>query len=331
MLTIEASRGAHALVTGGAGFIGSHLCDLLLQRGFRIAVVDDLSSGSLANLPNSSADLTFEQLCVGAAESRERLGKLVRESSIVFHLAGPVGVPLAQADPGATVQSTVLAGAQIVELCRQHRRPILFTSSSEVYGCADRSALAEDSPLALSIAPRFSYAVAKLAVEHMVNSLHRRDGISSWVVRLFNIAGPRQRPAVGVMSAFAAALADGHSTLQIYGGGDQTRCFLHVKDAVAGFVSIANCPELRGRATNVGGGEPITIRALASRMLAECAHEKRCSYSSYADFYGDDFVPVLHRHANTRLLRESTGWSPRFDLTDIIRDCIRYAARGKEL
>jgi UDP-glucose 4-epimerase len=325
---MHASDNAHVVVTGGAGFIGSHLCDLLTERRVAVHVVDDLRTGSLANLHLSARHLTFDHLSIGDPNAMEALAAVVAKSAMVYHLAGPVGVSLAQADPGATVRETVLAGAQIVELCRRYRRPLLFTSSSEVYGCTGDTPSSENAALALSTAPRFSYAAAKLAVEHMVTSLYCRDEIPSWVVRLFNIAGPRQRRTAGVMSAFAAAAVDPKGTLQIYGEGDQTRSFLHVRDGVDGLVRIAASSELQGRAINLGGAQPISMNALAQRITAECARQTACSYSSYATCFGEDFVPVQHRKPDTRLLRESTGWRPRFDLDDIIRDCITDARRA---
>ena len=325
---MHASADARVVVTGGAGFIGSHLCDLLIEGRVAVHVVDDLRTGSLANLRLPARQLTFDRLSIGDPNAMEALAAIVARATMVYHLAGPVGVSLAQADPGATVRETVLAGAQIVELCRRYRRPLLFTSSSEVYGCTGDTPTSEDAALALSIAPRFSYAAAKLAVEHMVTSLYCRDHIPSWVVRLFNIAGPRQRPTAGVMSAFAAAAVDPEGVLPIYGEGDQTRCFLHVRDGVDGLVRIAASAELQGRATNLGGTQLVSMNTLARRMTAECARQTACSYSSYATCFGEDFVPVQHRKPDTRLLRESTGWHPRPDLDDIIRDCISDARRA---
>lgn len=327
--TIEnTANSASILVTGGAGFIGSHLCEMLLERGFRVHVVDDLRTGSLMNLPSFSPSLTFEQLRVGDPAVAERLGQAVADSSMVFHLASPVGVSSAHDDPGATVCSIVLGGAQIVELCRRHHCPVLFTSSSEVYGPTPNCPVSEDSPLTLSAAPRFSYGAAKLAVEHMITGLYRQSGVASWTVRLFNIAGPRQRADAGVIAAFAEELAGGSGHLQIHGDGTQTRSFLHVRDAVDALVSVADCPHLCGRAVNVGGGDLISIRTLAERMVAECERKGLFSHCNYSDCYGDSFVPVLRREPDTRLLRELTGWRSRFGLTDIIRDCLKHASRS---
>jgi UDP-glucose 4-epimerase len=323
------ARHQSVLVTGGAGFIGSHLCDLLLARGFRVHVVDDLRSGDLANLPFSSPNFSFEQLAVGNPATVDRLEKRVARSSFVFHLASPVGVSVVHDEPGATVSSIVRSGLQLVELCQRFHRPILYTSSSELYGPDPPCPASEESLLTLSSAPRFSYAVAKLAVEHLVADLNRRHGVPAWIVRLFNIAGPRQRASAGVVAAFAAELVAGRH-LSIHGDGTQTRCFLHVRDAVGAIARIAECAELCGRPVNLGGEAYISIRELATLMHRENGQRDLIAYRTYDDAFGRGFVPVVQREPDTRLLRTATGWRPKLSLSDIIRDSIEHARRGAE-
>jgi UDP-glucose 4-epimerase len=319
-----------ALITGGAGFIGSHLCERLLERGVRVTVVDDLRSGDLNNLPLAAPGFSFEQLTVGDPGAADRLERHVAESNFVFHLASPVGVALANEQPGATVTSILLSGIQLVSLCRNLGRPLLYASSSEVYGPSPPCPTSEECPLALSASPRFSYATAKLAVEHLVADLYRRDGVPAWIVRFFNVAGPRQRPDAGVLAAFAADLIAGRH-LRIHGNGDQTRSFLHVIDAAEGLIRIAECPALQGRAVNLGNERCTSIRELADRMLAECGRRELISYCSYGEVFGEQFVPVTQRSPDTRLLRESTGWSPQLSLSDIVRDCVQHARYSGEL
>jgi UDP-glucose 4-epimerase len=319
-----------ALITGGAGFIGSHLCERLLERGVRVTVVDDLRSGELRNLPLAATGFSFEQLTVGDPDSADRLAQHVADCNIVFHLASPVGVALTNDQPGAIVASILQAGLQIVNLCRNLRRPLLFASSSEVYGPSPPCPIVEDCGLTLSASPRFSYATAKLAVEHLVADLHRKEGVPAWIVRFFNVAGPRQRPEAGVISAFAADLIAGRH-LRIHGNGDQTRSFLHVADAAEGLIRIAECPALQGRAVNLGNEHCTSIRELADRMLAECGRRELISYCSYGEVFGEHFVPVTQRSPDTRLLREATGWSPQLTLSDIVRDCVQHARHSGEI
>jgi UDP-glucose 4-epimerase len=319
------------LVTGGAGFIGSHLCELLLARGFGVRVVDDLRTGTLDNLPLGSQDVRFEQIRVGDPSCVERLEQHVIESCFVFHLASPVGVSTVSDEPGMTLTSIIEAGSQIVELCRRHRRPLLFTSSSEVYGPAPPCPTTEECALALSAAPRFSYAVAKLAVEHLVIELFRRHRVPAWVVRLFNIAGPRQRADAGVVSAFSAELVSGRGHIRIHGDGTQTRSFLHVSDAARALARIGECSALCGRAVNLGSEAAITIRELADLVQSEVRRHALYSLCSYEAVFGAAFTPVVQRQPNTRLLREATGWQPKLALTDIVHDCVEHARRSVEL
>jgi UDP-glucose 4-epimerase len=313
--------GKSVIVTGGAGFIGSHLCEALLQRDCKVLAIDDLRSGDRANLPWTDNNLRFEELTVGSAAAAARLESHIACADFVFHLASPVGVPLAHAEPGATASSIVSAGVQLVELCRRHKRSLLFTSSSEVYGLTGAYPTTEQASLTLSDAPRFSYATGKLAVEQMVLGLHRQYGVPSWVLRLFNVAGPRQRPDAGVVAALARHATTDHRLL-VHGDGQQTRCFLHVADAAEAIVAVAASIDLCGRVVNVGSVQSVTIEDLAGVVAAHAG--RRCSVIrvGYTELFGDDFQVVHKRLPDTRLIRETTGWRPRFGLHDIVRDCV---------
>jgi UDP-glucose 4-epimerase len=313
--------GESVIVTGGAGFIGSHLCELLLQRGCNVLAIDDLRSGDRANLPWSDDSLRFEELTIGSPAAAARLESHIACADFVFHLASPVGVPLAHAEPADTASSIVSAGVQLVELCRRHKRSLLFTSSSEVYGLTDAYPTTEQDSLTLSDAPRFSYATAKLVVEQMVLGLHRQYGVPSWILRLFNVAGPRQRPNAGVVAAFAQQ-ATTDRTLLVHGDGQQTRCFLHVADAAEAIVAVASSTQLCGRAVNVGSDHSVTIEDLAAVVAAQAG--RRCSVIrvGYAELFGENFHVVHKRMPDTRLVRETTGWRPQFGLHDIVRDCV---------
>jgi UDP-glucose 4-epimerase len=312
--------GNSVVVTGGAGFVGSHLCELLLQKDCHVTVLDDLRASDVANLPRRNAALHFEQLSIGTPSAAARLGQHVAHADFVFHLASPVGVSVAHFQPSATAASIVSAGAQVADACRTHERPLLFTSSSEVYGATPACPAAEDAPLALSNAPRFSYGTAKLVIEQLVAELNHQYGIPSWIVRLFNVAGPRQRPDAGVIASFVdCALSD--RPLLIHGDGRQTRCFLHVSDAVEALAAVAQNRFLCGRAVNVGNNTAVTINDVAAAVAAQRPH---CSTrrAAYAEVFGEHFLDVQRRIPDTRLLTETTGWRPRFTLHDIVRDCL---------
>ena len=317
------------LVAGGAGFIGSHLSELLSARGNRLQIVDDLSSGQRHNLPSSGNNVVFEQLTIGKAPVEDALSDHIASCDFVFHLADPVGVTHAHGDPIATATKIVLAGAQLVRLCARHNKPLLFVSSSEVYGLTTRFPTPEDVPLQLSAASRFSYGSAKLTVEHMVMGLHRTTAIPSWVVRLFNIAGPRQRPDVGVLAAFVDAAIRAEQ-LYIHGDGSQTRCFLHVQDAAEAIMRVAATERLMGCPVNIGATDSVSIVELARTVARHTERVAQLQYSSYGERFGRGFVPVMRRLPDTSLLRRCTGWTPRFTLDDIIQDSLQYATRLNE-
>lgn len=323
------SIGARCVVTGAAGFIGSHLCELLLLRGHVVDAVDDFRCGSVDNLPEHDR-LTIHRLTIGAASAAPVTADLVANSDFVFHLASPVGVAAAHERPLDTAASILLGGAQIVEACKRFGTPLLFTSSSEVYGAGEFVPTSESKPLVLSVAPRFSYAAAKLAVEHLVAGLFRQYGVRSWIVRFFNVAGPRQRPEAGVLARFAECAHNG-DTLLVHGDGTQTRCFLHVLDAVEALLSIASCEALCGEPVNVGACDPLSVQSLATRIRAE-AGGGEIGRADYEDVFGVAFEPVKHRMPDTTLLELATGWRPQFGIEDIIRDVIEDTeASGAQL
>lgn len=311
------------LVTGGAGFIGSHLCDTLIELGYRVTVVDDLRTGFASNISATSSRLTFNRLTLGDEAHRHAIETHFEQSDFVFHLASDIGVSFVHENPISTFESIVSSGSMVVNLCRKYQVPLLFTSSSEVYGANPIRPTDEDTPLVDSKARRFSYASAKIAVEKMVFDLYREGTTDSWVARFFNVAGPRQRPSAGVIASFAYALAIGNDP-SIHGDGSQTRCFLHVTDAVNALLQIAGNAELAGRAVNIGNEETIRIRDLAFQMCHQ-AGKGIVEEVSYEAAFGRDFAPVHNRQPSTRLLRESTNWRPTRNLSEIIEDCTNYA------
>lgn len=312
---------AHYLITGGAGFIGSHLCELLLRKHCAVTVLDDLRSSNVPNLPRHDARLHFEQVSIGAPSAASRLAAHVADADFVFHLASPVGVSLAHSEPAATAASIASAGAQVVDACRTHRCPLLFTSSSEVYGATAACPTAEDAALTLGNAPRFSYGAAKLIVERLVAALYCEHDVPSWIVRLFNVSGPRQRPEAGVVASFVECALNNRPLL-VYGDGCQTRCFVHVADAVEALAAVALTRSLCGRAINVGSDAAVTINDVAAAVAAQLGPHCSIRRTTYAEVFGEHFLDVRRRIPDTRLLTEATGWRPRFTLQDIVRDCL---------
>jgi UDP-glucose 4-epimerase len=309
------------VVTGGAGFIGSTLVDRLLGRDCRVVVLDDLSNGTVVNLPLTHPGLTLHRVTVGDPGCAAVVDAAVAAATMVVHLASPIGVGLAHAERFSVVQNILQSGMAVIEACRKHRRPMLLTSSSEVYGPGAAHPLAEDEPLRLSISPRWGYAAGKLALEHLAAGLFQEHGVPTWLVRPFNVAGPRQRPETGlVVASFVEAALQGRP-LVIHGDGRQTRAFLHVDDVVDALIRIVQCPQLVGRPVNLGGEQALSINEMAALVLQVSGAAVPIVHQPNAQVFGEGFVPALTRIPDLGLLVSCTGWHPTRTATQAIRDC----------
>jgi UDP-glucose 4-epimerase len=319
---VEFGTGTHVLVTGGAGFLGSALVDLLLARGCNVTVIDDLSNGSLRNLPSSNPRLTIRTFRVGDPAFDAVVQYEVGMADVVFHLASPIGVQRAHSERFAVTSGILVSGCSIVEACRRHRRPLLFTSSSEVYGSGRERPIAESDPVITDLRPRWGYAASKAAIEHLVAGLFSDFAIPTWIVRPFNMAGPRQRPATGlVVPAFVDAALRGEP-LVVHDDGEQRRAFLHVADAAEGLLLIMQCPALRGRPVNLGGREAVQIGNLARMVVEATKTTAPIVMKPSVSVYGEEFAVTYDRVPDTTLLTTTTGWRPLRSMRQIIIDCI---------
>jgi UDP-glucose 4-epimerase len=319
------------VVTGGAGFIGSHLVDALLAAQTDVLVLDDLSGGNVENLPRRHPRLRFEPIVVGRSAQAD-LDCKVATCDLVVHLAGPIGVHRVTQAPGATVETIVDAGIALADSCRRHRKPVLFSSSSEVYGQTGTRPVVETDPVALGSSPRWSYAAAKFAVEHVIGGLSLTHGLQTRIVRLFNVVGARQRPETGLVLATFCSAAQHGRPLVVHGDGSSRRAFLHVRDAVTGLLAISGSNELNGRPVNLGGLETMSISDLAHLVLRRWGRGGDIRFVDPADAFGPRFDPVSERTPDLSLLRSATDWSPRLSVTDAVDDCLSYllvSARGR--
>ena len=311
------------LVTGGAGFVGSHLTDRLLELGSRVTVLDDLSNGRVGNLSVDHPNLACERLNVGHSTA-PLVSERVRDADLVVHLASPVGVGRAHRDPKGTTRRMLDSGRVIVEACRTTGTPMLLTSSSEVYGFGGDHPLSESAPIASGVEPRWEYAAAKLELERLVGSL-ARDAVTGWVVRLFNIVGARQRATTGhVLPSFCVAAADGRP-LVIHGDGQASRTFLHVADAVDALLAVVSTPALAQGPVNVGGGSRLTITDLADLVIQRARSSSTKTFVDEASVFGADFAAVRARVPDTTKLRAHTGWQPSRTVIAAIDDRLQEA------
>jgi UDP-glucose 4-epimerase len=308
------------LVTGGAGFIGSHLVERLLTAGKSVTVVDDLSTGSLLNLravarhPNLRVRRSKISACA-------ELPKLVGESEAVYHLAAAVGVELVVRSPIHVLRTNLRETEVLLEAAARRRVPVLLTSTSEVYGKSHKPALGEEDDLLIGppTHARWSYACSKLMDEFLALAYAQERGLPVVIVRLFNTVGPRQTGRYGMVLPRFIAAAKGGQPLRVFGDGNQTRCFCHVRDTVEALIRLQNCSAARGQVFNVGGTEEIRIRDLARLVIQELRSGSCIKFVPYAKAYAPGFDDLRRRKPRVAKLARFTGFRPATPLREIIR------------
>jgi UDP-glucose 4-epimerase len=308
------------LVTGGAGFIGSHLVQALLARGERVTVYDDVSTGALANIAGvmDHAGFSFVR---GSIRDAYAVDELVRDHDVVVHLAAAVGVRLLMDQPLRSLATNVQGCENVVHSAAHYGRKLLYASTSEVYGKNIAVPLAEtdDGIIGPPTITRWSYALAKAVGEHVVLESVRDRRLPGIVVRLFNTVGPRQSPAYGmVIPRFVRQAIEGRP-ITVYGDGQQRRCFCHVHDTVDALLRLLDHPGAVGEVFNVGTQEEVSVLELAHRVAARAGVEPTVTFVPYREAYGDGFEDMLRRVPDTRKLQRLTGWAPQRDL-DMILD-----------
>jgi UDP-glucose 4-epimerase len=317
------------LVTGGAGFIGSHLVQALVDRVARVVVLDDLSTGTRANFDGDWADERVE-LVVGSTIDDELVERLVADADVVFHLASAVGVQLVVSNPLDSLLKNTRGTDNVMSAAARHGKRLLFTSTSEVYGKNSSGALNEESDRVLGspFKARWCYETSKAFGECLAHSYHREQGAAMTVVRLFNTVGPRQTGRYGmVVPTFVRQALEGQP-LTVYGDGSQTRCFAHVYDTVRGILALMDTPESIGGVFNVGSGTEMPIVELARRVIDHTESESEIAFVPYDDAYDQGFEELGRRKPDTTALRELTGWAPELTADDAIRDVVAFERAG---
>jgi UDP-glucose 4-epimerase len=307
------------LVTGGAGFIGSHLVEQLLASGESVVVIDDLSTGSLENL---RAVLNHKNLRIIRSKVSDlvELAELTGSAKAIYHLAAAVGVDLVVKSPLHTLQTNLHETEVILNLAAVHGVPLLLTSSSEVYGKSEKTEFSESDDLLIGPPgqSRWGYACSKLVDEFLALAYGRERGLPVVVVRLFNTVGPRQTGRYGmVLPRFIAAAQKGEP-VKVFGDGQQSRCFCMVTDTVEALVRLLNCPAARGEIFNIGGAEEITIRNLAGLVIEVLGSESKIELVPYAEAYAPGFDDMRRRKPNVEKLSAATGFRPKTTLREII-------------
>jgi len=314
------------LITGGAGFIGSHLVEALLGRGSRVVVLDDLSTGRMVNLDGvgSHPDFRFEQ---GSVLDDVLVDELVNECDVVVHLAAAVGVHRILDKPLESFLINVEGTEFVLAAAKRHKRRCLLASTSEIYGMNSSGPLSEDSDRHLGppTVTRWSYSTAKAVDEILAFLYHREYGLPTTVVRLFNTVGPRQSPAYGMVVPRLVRQAVAGEPLTIYGDGCQTRCFCHVLDVVDCLIRLLDDPRSIGEVFNVGSGEEVSMLELAGRIRNRTRSSSPVRMVPYEEAYKAGFADMRRRVPDTTKVRTLTGWMPTRGLNDVLDETIAEA------
>lgn len=315
------------LITGGAGFIGSHLVERLLARGERVIAFDNLSTGRLRNLDHlgSHPNLTFVQ---GSVLDELAVDRLVHQCDVVVHLAAAVGVKLIVEEPLHSFTTNIRGSEIVIESAFRHRREILLTSTSEIYGKNTEVPLREDDDRVLGspTVARWAYSTAKAVDEILAYAYHRERGLPTKVVRLFNTVGPRQSPAYGMVIPRLVRQAVSGEPLTIYGDGRQSRCFCHVSDVVNALLGLLDNDGAIGGVYNVGSQEEITILDLAERIVERTGSSSEIRLIPYDQAFPSGFEDMQRRLPSIDKIRALTGWQPTRTLDQILTETIGEAA-----
>ena len=315
----EPLRSQHYLVTGGAGFIGSHLVERLLADGSSVSIIDDFSTGRHENLAHLIGNPRV-RLVESRVSACANLDQMVAESTAVIHLAAAVGVDLVVRSPIYTIQTNLDETEAILRAAGVSGTPVLLTSTSEVYGKSQKESFEEEDDLIIGPPHlgRWSYACSKLMDEFLALAYSRERGLPVTILRVFNTVGPRQTGRYGmVLPRFIAAARRGEP-LRVFGDGTQARCFCYVKDTVEALVRLLTSPASRGQVFNVGNDEEVTISDLARRVIQALGSSSTLEFVPYQDAYAPGFEDMRRRKPNVEKLTRVTGFRPRTPLDQII-------------
>ena len=316
------------LVTGGAGFIGSHLCERLINDSHNVVALDISSTGRVSNLEKIIDSPSF-QLIEGSILDTDLLNSIMAEVDYVFHLAAAVGVFNIVKYPLESLLTNIRGTENVLEAAEALGVPVFLTSSSEVYGknVSDSLKESDDRILGSPTTLRWSYSEAKAIDESLAYAYHVEKGLTTRIIRFFNTVGPRQLGAYGMVVPRFVNAAIKDEPITIYGDGNQTRCFAHVYDAIDAVMAVAFAENTVGKVINIGNNYEISIIALAEKIIKQLGSKSEIIYVPYQEAYGEGFEDMERRVPNLALIKELVGWSPKRDLTTIISDIAREMGR----
>ncbi|RJP28976.1 MAG: NAD-dependent epimerase/dehydratase family protein [Candidatus Omnitrophota bacterium] len=314
-----------ALITGGAGFIGSHLCEELLKGGSKVTVLDDLSTGRVENLASFKNNPDFD-FVVGSILNERLIDKLAERCDVIFHLAAAVGVELIVKRPLESLTTNIKGSEIVLDMAYRYQKKILITSTSEIYGKNKNGPLKEndDRILGSPLKSRWGYSTAKAVDEMLAYIYWKEKGLPSVIVRLFNTVGPRQTGVYGMVMPRFVSQALKNEAITIFGNGKQTRCFLHVKDAVRAIIKLMNEPKAVGDVFNIGSQEEVSIENLANQIIDITASNSKIAYIPYEKAYEEGFEDMQRRVPDTSKIEKLIGFKSTYNLKQIIKDIVVY-------
>lgn len=316
------------LITGGAGFIGSHLCEYLLEQGHHVHALDNLSTGRLENIDHLSDHPRFE-LTVDSILNPFAMERLVQEADMIFHLAAAVGVKLIIEKPVSTMETNLQGTEIVLKLASRHGKKVLITSTSEVYGKNAKLPFQEDDDCCYgpTTIGRWSYAYSKALDEFMALAYKQETGVPVIITRLFNTVGPRQTGRYGMVIPRFIHQALRGEEITVYGNGKQSRSFTYVGDVVKALVDLSENDVAVGQVFNVGNDERVTIEQLAQKVKFMTMSDSKIDYIPYEKAYSSNYEDMMHRLPSLKKIHGVTGYRPTMDLDSILRTVIDYMRR----
>nr|MBU1327694.1 GDP-mannose 4,6-dehydratase [Candidatus Omnitrophota bacterium] len=313
------------LITGGAGFIGSHLSDELIADGNEVVILDDLSTGRFENIAHLDGNKSF-QFIEGTILNEMLVDKLVERCDVVYHLAAAVGVDLVVKKPLESLVTNIKGSEIVLDMVHRYHKKILITSTSEIYGKNTNGPLKEDDDRILGspLKVRWGYSTAKAVDEMLAYIYWKEKKVPTVIVRLFNTVGPRQTGAYGMVVPRFINQALKNEDITVYGTGKQSRCFLHVKDVINTLIKLMNDKDAVGQVFNIGSQEEITIENLAKKIIEISKSKSRLVYISYEKAYEEGFEDMQRRVPDTTKVKNLVGFKPTIYLEGIIKSVIEY-------
>jgi UDP-glucose 4-epimerase len=316
---------AHALITGGAGFIGSHLAERLVAAGHTVTIIDNLTTGQIKNLAALEGNPRF-RAAYEDIRNIHVMDRLVSECDVIFHLAAAVGVQRIISEPIETIETNIGGTEVVLRTARRYRKKVLIASTSEVYGKGVRIPFAEedDSVIGATTRSRWSYAVSKAIDEFLALAYHKEVGLPVVIFRLFNTVGPRQSGQYGMVVPRFVRWAIQGEPIMVYGDGEQQRCFCNVSDVVSAIVALSETPAAVGEVFNIGSSEEVSIRQLAERVREQAGSVSEIRTIPYEEAYEAGFEDFRRRVPSLEKIRRVVGWQPTTPLDETISQIIAY-------